>query len=84
MCTYVNFEEGDVSTGWEAFYDAPRYSTGYTALFETIGFMPETHMLKPFADRVKSTYAFMQTVINAMPNVMNAASKKIHQCNVVL
>ncbi|MEO8712040.1 MAG: M14 family metallopeptidase, partial [Parafilimonas sp.] len=63
MCPYVNFEEGDVSTGWEAFYDAPRYSTGYTALFETIGFMPETHMLKPFADRVKSTYAFMQTVI---------------------
>jgi hypothetical protein len=25
--------------------------------------MPETHMLKPFADRVKSTYAFEQTVI---------------------
>jgi hypothetical protein len=63
MCPYVNFEEGDVSTGWDAFYDAPRYSTGYTALFETIGFMPETHMLKPFADRVKSTYAFEQTVI---------------------
>ncbi len=63
MCPYVNFEEGDVSTGWDAFYDAPRYSTGYAALFETIGFMPETHMLKPFADRVKSTYAFMQTVI---------------------
>ena len=63
MCPYVNFEEGDVSTGWDAFYDAPRYSTGYAALFETIGFMPETHMLKPFADRVKSTYAFEQTVI---------------------
>ena len=63
MCPYVNFEKGDVSTGWDAFYDAPRYSTGYAALFETIGFMPETHMLKPFADRVKSTYAFMQTVI---------------------
>lgn len=63
ICPYVNFEEGDVSTGWDAFYDAPRYSTGYTALFETIGFMPETHMLKPFSDRVKSTYAFEQTVI---------------------
>ncbi|CAN5729983.1 M14 family metallopeptidase [soil metagenome] len=63
MCPYVNFEEGDVENGWEAFYDPPRYSSGYAALFQTIAFVPETHMLKPFADRVKSTYAFMQTVM---------------------
>ncbi|WP_153799579.1 M14 family metallopeptidase [Foetidibacter luteolus] len=62
MCPYVNFEEGNLEKGWDAFNDAPRYSTGYAALFQTICFMPETHMLKPFADRVKSTYAFMQTV----------------------
>jgi zinc carboxypeptidase len=76
MCPYVNFEEGDVSTGWDAFYDAPRYSTGYAALFETIGFMPETHMLKPFADRVKSTYAFMQTVIEESANFSNNIIEK--------
>ncbi|QEC69525.1 hypothetical protein FRZ67_20280 [Panacibacter ginsenosidivorans] len=63
MCPYVNFEEGNVETGWEAFYDPPRYSSGYAALFQTIAFVPETHMLKPFKDRVISTYAFMQTVI---------------------
>lgn len=63
MTPYVNFEESSPEQGWDAFYDSPRYSTGYTTFFETIGFMPETHMLKPFADRVKSTYAFMQTVI---------------------
>ncbi|SFQ28959.1 M14 family metallopeptidase [Parafilimonas terrae] len=63
MCPYVNFEESSLKNGWEAYYDAPRYSTGYAALFETIAFMPETHMLKPYADRVKSTYSFMQTVI---------------------
>jgi len=63
MCPYVNFEEGNVEQGWSAFYDAPRYSTGYAALFQTIAFMPETHMLKPFAERVKSTYAFMQTLM---------------------
>jgi len=63
MCPYVNFEEGNVEEGWSAFYDAPRYSCGYAALFQTIAFLPETHMLKPFADRVKSTYAFMQTVL---------------------
>ncbi|MBA4198320.1 MAG: hypothetical protein C0459_12280 [Chitinophaga sp.] len=63
MCPYVNFEMGNPDKGWDAFYDAPRYSSGYAALFQTIAFVPETHMLKPFADRVKSTYAFMQSVI---------------------
>ncbi len=63
MCPYVNFEESSLKNGWDAFYDPPRYSSGYASLFETIAFVPETHMLKPYADRVKSTYAFMQTVI---------------------
>ncbi len=63
MCPYVNFEESNLQQGWTAFYDPPRYSSGYASLFETIAFVPETHMLKPFAERVKSTYAFMQTVI---------------------
>jgi hypothetical protein len=63
MCPYVNFEDASPDKGWIAFYDPPRYSSGYAALFQTIAFVPETHMLKPFADRVNSTYAFMQTVI---------------------
>lgn len=45
------------------FLESPRYSTGYAALFHTIGFMPETHMLKPFKQRVESTYTFMQGII---------------------
>jgi Zinc carboxypeptidase len=63
MCPYVNFETTEFDKGMEQFYDPPRYSSGYAALFQTIGFVPETHMLKPYADRVQSTYAFMQTVI---------------------
>jgi hypothetical protein len=63
MCPYVNFETTEFDKGMEQFYDPPRYSSGYAALFQTIGFVPETHMLKPFADRVKATYAFMQTLI---------------------
>lgn len=68
MCPYVNFEESSFKEGWEAFYDPPRYSSGYAALFETIAFVPETHMLKPYADRVKSTYAFMQTILEEASN----------------
>jgi hypothetical protein len=64
MTPYVEFEEGNPDRGWNGFYDEPRYSTGYAALWHTIGFMPETHMLKPFKDRVLSTYALMRTVID--------------------
>lgn len=63
MTPYVNFETASPDNGMEMFYDAPRYSTGYAALFATVSFMPETHMLKPYADRVTSTYALLQTMI---------------------
>ena len=76
MCPYVNFEESSLRNGWDAFYDPPRYSTGYAGLFETIAFMPETHMLKPYADRVKSVYAFMQTVAEEASTFSNAILAK--------
>ena len=63
MTPYVNFEEGSPEKGWTAFYDVPRYSCGYTALFQTIGFTPETHMLKPFKQRVAATYTLMEQMI---------------------
>ena len=44
--------------------DVPRFSTGYAALHHTIGFMPETHMLKPFADRYAATRALVDTVLD--------------------
>src|SRR6478736_1330272 len=76
MCPYVNFEESSLKNGWEAFYDPPRYSSGYAALFETIAFIPETHMLKPYTDRVKSTYAFMQTIIEQASRFSNDIIEK--------
>ena len=63
MVPYVSFETGSPDKGMVMFYDPPRYSSGYAALFQTIGFVPETHMLKPFKDRVLATYSFMQTII---------------------
>lgn len=48
------------------FNETPRYSTGYAALHHTIGFMPETHMLKPFKDRVMSVYHFMHSMMHYM------------------
>lgn len=63
MVPYVNFETASPDNGMEMFYDPPRYSSGFAALFQTIAFVPETHMLKPYKDRVLSTYALMQTMI---------------------
>lgn len=59
MTPYVNVHNSSPEAGWSQFMDWPRYSTGYTTLFHTIGFMTETHMLKPYQVRVMSTYAFM-------------------------
>ena len=61
---YVNFDSYDLSQGMTQFFEAPRYSSGYAALFQTIGFVPETHMLKPYTERVKSTFDFMLSVID--------------------
>ncbi len=66
LVPYVNDPAAGPDSGWNEFYDSPRYSTGYTALFATIGFMPETHMLKPFDQRVKSVYALMASFITYM------------------
>jgi hypothetical protein len=63
MIPYVDFGFTDFNKGMRMFMEPPRYSSGYAALFNTMSFMPETHMLKPYADRVKSTYDLMQTFI---------------------
>jgi hypothetical protein len=56
------------------FFDSPRYSTGYTSLFNTIGLLLK-HMLKKYADRVKATYEYMRSTIN----FMDANYQKIKQ-----
>lgn len=62
MTPYV-YSNGSPDNGIRGFLDLPRYSTGYAALHHCIGFMPETHMLKPYEDRVESTLAFMESMI---------------------
>ncbi len=61
---YIEFEVADFSKGANMFYEPARYSSGYAALFGTFSFMPETHMLKPYKERVQSTYDLMHTFIN--------------------
>ena len=66
MIPYVNVFNESPDKGYSQFFDSPRYSAGYTALFHTIGFQSEPHMLKPYKDRVYATYAFLQGVLNVV------------------
>ena len=61
---YVNVWRNTPKAGFSQFFDSPRYSTGYTTLFNTLGMMVETHMLKPYKQRVEQTYALMETMID--------------------
>ncbi|MEF7614441.1 M14 family zinc carboxypeptidase [Aquincola sp. MAHUQ-54] len=63
MCPYVNPVKEIPDDGIADFLDSPRFSTGYAALHHTIGFMPETHMLKPFAQRYHGTRALVDSAL---------------------
>ena len=63
LVPYVNSFGEKPENGWPEYWDSPRYGSGYGALWGTFSFVPETHMLKPYAQRVKSTYALMQCFI---------------------
>ncbi|MFD1614921.1 M14 family metallopeptidase [Gelatiniphilus marinus] len=60
---YVNVFNRVPDKGFSQFMDYPRYSTGYTTLFNTLGMMVETHMLKPYKQRVEGTYELMKSMI---------------------
>jgi Zinc carboxypeptidase. len=63
LVPYVNHWGHTPDKGWKQFHEGPRFASGFTALFQTFGFVPETHMLKTFRQRTDATYALMQSFI---------------------
>ena len=61
---YVNVWGSTPEAGFSQYFDSPRYSTGYTTLFNSLGFMVETHMLKPYKQRVEQTYSLLESAID--------------------
>ncbi|GGP03654.1 hypothetical protein GCM10010992_12850 [Cloacibacterium rupense] len=77
---YVNIHGDTPDEGFPAFMDSPRYATGYTTLFNTAGTVAETHMLKPYKDRVKATYEYMKHSINFVDeNYMKITEKMMEE-----
>lgn len=66
MAPYVQTKDwivDDPSKGIIAFYDSPKYSTGYTTMFNTMSFLTENHVYKPYDVRVHSVYVFLHEII---------------------
>jgi hypothetical protein len=60
---YVELKGETPEEGIVAFNDLPRYAMGYASLFHSLSFTVETHMLKPFPQRVQATLQFMNATI---------------------
>jgi hypothetical protein len=81
---YVNTRNQTPESGIIGFLESPRYSTGYTALFGTLGFTSEAHMLKPFPVRVAATIKLIDCIANfsmehaeEILNIRNAEQERL-------
>src|SRR5690606_13214311 len=76
---YVNIHGEAPDKGFPSFMDSPRFATGYTTLFNTMGTVAETHMLKPYADRVRATYEYMLSSVEYVGRNRSEIQKKIQE-----
>jgi hypothetical protein len=78
---YVELKGETPDEGIYAFNDLPRYAMGYAGLFNSISFTVETHMLKPFPERVQATLAFMEELIDWTKNNVNRIESSRKKAN---
>ncbi|MBD3747958.1 MAG: hypothetical protein IE931_00530 [Sphingobacteriales bacterium] len=81
MTPYVDHIAETPDAGIVGFLETPRYATGYTTLHNTIGFITETHMLKPFAKREEATYDFLNIMLNKVAHDANLIIQTKHQAD---
>jgi hypothetical protein len=63
VAPYLEFKDNDFNKGIVDWAATPRFSQGYWAIQNRPGLLIETHMLKPYKDRVYSTKAMLEAVI---------------------
>ncbi|MCB0795803.1 MAG: hypothetical protein KDB88_13805 [Flavobacteriales bacterium] len=66
MCDYFELYGTPPDSGLFSFFDHPRYTTGMAALYGILGFMSESHMLKPHAERVGATYELLLSMLELL------------------
>jgi len=62
-CPYVNHFSTTPDSGWVEFFDSPRFSSGYASVNNCMAVLSETHMLKPFKQRVEHTEIFLEVML---------------------
>jgi hypothetical protein len=64
---YINLvDHRDIRKGLVNFGSGPRFSTGYVALHQRAGLLVETHMLKPYKQRVQATHALLLELLREL------------------
>ena len=66
LIPYVYNYSDTPDNGIKDYLDSPRYSTGYTTLFNTLSFVTEALKYTPYQDRVEQTYEFLLTSLKYM------------------
>ncbi len=64
MVPYVSPVKRTPDSGLRSGISPPRFSNGYATLFNTFGFISEAHMFKKYSERVESTIAFLNSVLD--------------------
>lgn len=77
---YVNIYNETPEHGFAKNMETPRFSTGYASMFNTLGVMVETHMLKPYHERVRATYEYMHSTMDYI-DMNNLRIKKLRREN---
>jgi hypothetical protein len=75
MTPYVNVFRKSPEHGFEGFYLYPRYLAGYTSTFHILSLTVETHMLKPYHERVLSTKMLLEEILKFTHTYDNAIRK---------
>jgi hypothetical protein len=63
MVPYVQYTERGEIKAITGFEESAYYSTGYSSLFNSFGFMTETLVYKPYPERVKGTLQFITELV---------------------
>ncbi len=63
MVPYVQYTDRGEIRAITGFEEAAYYSTGYSALFNSFGFMTETLVYKPYPERVNGTLQFITELV---------------------
>lgn len=76
---YMGFKDGKFENGLTYWSSLPRFSNGYTSLLNRPGLLVETHMLKPFKERVFATKSMIEGVLNYCVENGNKLKKLIRE-----